>query len=205
MSKFFLTIFAAAFVVSACSGQTDSSAQNTTAAPANQAASEIAVTAPYVVPPFPGRDVAAGFFDLTNTGGADRLISASSPNSTTIEIHNHIEDNGVMRMRRIDGVTIGAGDTVKFEQGGYHLMLFGVTLDEGQKDIDVTLNYERAAPVTLTLPLRQHGQGAYGSGSKGSDSHGSGSHGSDSKGSATHGSDSQEPDSKGSDTKKSGH
>ena len=67
MSKFFLTIFAAAFVVSACSGQTDSSAQNTTAAPANQAASEIAVTAPYVVPPFPGRDVAAGFFDLTNT------------------------------------------------------------------------------------------------------------------------------------------
>ena len=84
-------------------------------------------------------------------------------------------------------------------------MLFGVTLEDGQKDIDVTLNYERAAPVTLKLPLRQHGKGAYGSGSKGSDSHGSGSHDSDSKGSATHGSDSQEPDSKGSDSKKSGH
>jgi len=159
----------------------------------------LSITAPYVVPPFPGRDVAAGFFDITNHGQADRLISASSLNSRAVEIHNHIEDNGVMRMRRIQEVALGAGQTVKFEQGGYHLMLFGVDLEDGQTEIDVTLNYEKSDPVTMRFPLRGHKQKSYGSANhgsgtgadnaKGSGSHGSGSHGASSHGSGSEGAD----------------
>ena len=124
------------------------------------AAPAISVTKAYVLPPFPGRDVAAGFFTLQNTGGADRLISATSPDSSSVEIHNHIDDNGVMRMRRIDGVTIETDGVVRFEPGSYHLMLFGVDFKDGQSNIDVALTYEKLGVVNLTLPIRQHDEDA---------------------------------------------
>lgn len=124
------------------------------------AAPAISVTKAYVLPPFPGRDVAAGFFTLQNTGGADRLISATSPDSSSVEIHNHIDDNGVMRMRRIDGVTIETDGVVRFEPGSYHLMLFGVDFKDGQSNIDVALTYEKSGVVNLTLPIRQHDEDA---------------------------------------------
>ncbi len=124
------------------------------------AAPAISVTKAYVLPPFPGRDVAAGFFTLQNTGGADRLMSASSPDSSSVEIHNHIDDNGVMRMRRIDGVTIETDGVVRFEPGSYHLMLFGVNFKDGQSNIDVALTYEKSGVVNLTLPIRQHDEDA---------------------------------------------
>jgi len=194
MKHYIATIAALAFIpLVACSAQIETQ-------DSQQLAGEISVSDPYVVPPFPGRDVAAGFFGLSNTGGNDRLVSASSPDSRAIEIHTHIEDDGVMRMRRIEGVAIGAGETVNFEQGGYHLMLFGVTLKEGQEVIDVTLNYETAAPVTLTVPIRQHAQPSYGSASQGSGTDVSNAKGSGTHGSGTHGSATEGSDAKGSAT-----
>jgi len=119
--------------------------------------SNISITDPYILPPFPGRDVAAGVFTLKNIGGSDRLVSATSPDSTAVEIHNHIEDNGVMRMRRIETVEIAQDSEVSFEPGSYHLMLFGVSFEAEQSAVDVTLNYEKAGAVTLSIPIRQHG------------------------------------------------
>jgi len=197
MKPYILMVSLPLLSLAACSGaQTDVPATQAEAAQTEivkMASGNISVIEPYVVPPFPGRDIAAGFFDLENTGGADRLISASSPDSSAVEIHNHIEDNGVMRMRRIDGVAIGGGETVRFEQGGYHLMLFDVTLRDGQEVIDVTLNYENSESITLAVPIRQHAQPSYGSSSHGSGSadenaKGSGSQGSGSKGSGSQGS-----------------
>ncbi len=122
----------------------------------NAAISEgILVTDPYVLPPFPGRDVAAGFFEIKNTGPADRLLSVSSPVSDTVEIHNHIEDDGIMRMRRIDSVALETNDVVTFKPGSYHLMMFGVEFEESQKTVDITLNYEKAGSVTLTVPIQR--------------------------------------------------
>lgn len=190
MKHYIALIAALVFVpLLGCGQPTDTASKQTVSAQdqsASQVAGKVSVSEPYVVPPFPGRDVAAGFFKLTNTGGNDRLVSASSPDSRAVEIHTHIEDDGVMRMRRIEGVAIGAGKTVSFEQGGYHLMLFGVNLKEGQNEIDVTLNYDSTAPVTLTVPIRQHVQPSYGSGSQGSGTQGSGTKGSGTKGSDNH-------------------
>lgn len=103
-----------------------------------------------VIPPFPGRDIAAGYFSITNhTGMDDAIIAAALPLSDTVEIHTHLNEDGVMKMRRINSVPIKAGETVHFQPGGFHLMIFdveGVTLGD---EIPLTLTYQNADPVTV--------------------------------------------------------
>jgi len=86
-------------ILSACSGHNNDHSQH-------EAATEgIVISAARILPPFPGRDIAAGYFEITNHGQKlDQLISASSPVSGIIEIHNHIEEEGVMKMRQVKGV-----------------------------------------------------------------------------------------------------
>ena len=136
----------------------------------------IVISAARVLPPFPGRDISAGYFEITNHGHHDdRLIGASSPVSETVEIHTHNEVDGVMKMRRVEGVELPAGKSVFFKPGGYHLMFFGTALKEGQTDISVTLTYETAPPVTIIVPLEGHDvdKNGHGSGYKGGQDHGS--------------------------------
>ena len=121
---------------------------------ANKMSEGIVISAARVLPPFPGRDTAAGYFEITNHGNTpDRLVSVTSPISPAIEIHNHIEDNGVMKMRQIDGVDLAPGETVIFKPGSYHLMMFKTALPEDQKNVALTLNYENAEPVTLIVDI----------------------------------------------------
>ena len=159
------SLFAAA--LTACSDARDIAApvaepmtQNQMAeaeAEAEAAAAGISISDPYILPPLPGRDVAAGFFKLKNTGVPDRLISASSPASKAVEIHNHIKDNGVMRMRRIDGLDLPKNSQINFEPGSHHLMFFGTDFHSRQSEIVVTLQYEKSGTVSVTMPIRQRG------------------------------------------------
>ncbi|MDK2777845.1 MAG: copper chaperone PCu(A)C [Pseudomonadota bacterium] len=91
------------------------------------ALADIEVSDPYVREPVPGRDMSAAFMQISNSGDSDRvLVSASAGWTSRIEIHTHIHDNGVMRMRQIESLTIPAGETVTLKPGGLHLMLFGL-------------------------------------------------------------------------------
>lgn len=119
-------------------------------------APDIAVSDALIRTPPQGRDMTAGYMTLTNTGGADRLIGASSDAAAKIELHHNTMENSVMRMRRVDGVDIPAGGEARFEQGGYHLMIFGAKgLAEGQS-VTVTLDFEttpdRRAVFTVSQP-----------------------------------------------------
>ena len=141
----------AASAVDSMTASTESETMAQEMAP--NAEGSIEISSIYVQPPFPGRDVAAGFFSVTNTGQADRLVSVSSSISENVEIHNHMEEDGVMKMRKIDGVDLPSGETVDFKPGSYHLMMFGATIPDGAEEVSVTLNYETAAPVTLMVPV----------------------------------------------------
>jgi len=144
----------AAVMLSACSGEMDHSQHEQVQ---HQAKEGIVISQARVLPPFPGKDTAAGYFEMTNYGEADRLISASSPISEVVEIHNHIEEDGVMKMRRVDGIVIGKGETVILKPGSYHLMMFKANLPETQDDVSLTLNYENAPSVTLIVPVEGRG------------------------------------------------
>ena len=117
----------------------------------------------YINPPFPGRDVAAGFFNLTNNGVDDKLIAASSTLSENVEIHTHLMEDGVMKMRQTEAVDLPSGKTVEFKSGGYHLMIFNVSLPKDQNEADITLIFEKSEPLTLTLPIGQPEEKSHGS------------------------------------------
>ena len=93
---------------------------------------------------------------IENRGdGADRLIGAESDAALAVEIHRTvIEDDGRAFMRMLDDVVIGPGETVRFRPGGLHLMV--VVPDERVRvggTFDVTLRFERSAPVTLEVEV----------------------------------------------------
>lgn len=118
----------------------------------------IVVSSARVLPPFPGKDTAAAYFELKNEGGDNRLVSVSSPISDAVEIHNHIEENGVMKMRRVEGVDLEAGETVAFKPGSYHIMMFKADLPDTQEDASLTLTYSDGTSSTLIAPVEGRGE-----------------------------------------------
>lgn len=75
--------------------------------------------------PMPGRTVTAGYFTLQNTTNETvELVAASSTAFSQIELHQHIEQEGMMRMVEVESIELAAGATVIFQPGGLHLMLF---------------------------------------------------------------------------------
>lgn len=106
-----------------------------------------------VRPPLPGRDIATAYFQINNHGAADRLLSVDSPISDRVEIHTHLNEDGVMKMRRLEGLDLAAGQEVVFQPGGLHIMLFNVQLQDDQDDVSLTLNFENAEPITVIAEM----------------------------------------------------
>ena len=75
--------------------------------------------------------------------------------------------NGVMTMRPLDkGLTIDPGKTVKLSPGGYHLMLFDLKSPLKQGDtLPITLEFEKAGKVAVSLEVQGVGAQAPGGGS----------------------------------------
>ena len=107
-----------------------------------------------------GAKVGGGYLTIQNKGAtADRLIGGSSPVAGHVEVHEMAMNNGVMTMRLLkDGLPIPAGQSVKLEPGGYHIMLMELKapLKKGEK-IPVTLKFEKAGDVNVTLDVRDIG------------------------------------------------
>lgn len=68
----------------------------------------------------PGRPAAA-YFTLHGGAKPATLISVASDVAITTEMHE-----GGMAMRKVDTVTIPAGETVAFQPGGRHVMLYDI-------------------------------------------------------------------------------
>lgn len=101
----------------------------------------------------------AGFMTLKNNGAAgDRLISAASPAARVVELHTHIREGDVMRMRPVADIPIPPGQTVHLRPGGLHIMLIGLTepLRQGTT-MPLTLRFEQAGEVQVTLGVESAG------------------------------------------------
>jgi copper(I)-binding protein len=100
-----------------------------------------------------GQSVGGGFVTLRNPGDTpDKLVSASSDVAEKVELHTHLNENGVMKMRAVPGIEVPAKGAVTLAPGGLHLMLMGLKapLVEGQH-VPLTLVFEKAGPVSTQL------------------------------------------------------
>jgi len=106
----------------------------------------------------PGMPSSAAYLKITNNGDQpDRLIAAESAIAKKVEIHTMEMDEGVMRMRPVDGgLIIGAGESVVLAPGGLHIMLMGLTTElVAGSHYDVTLIFEKAGAITLKATAKR--------------------------------------------------
>ena len=100
----------------------------------------------------------AAYMTIGNGGDAnDVLVSAATPVAGTVELHTHIRDGDVMKMRRVEGgIPIAANGTVELKPGGYHIMLLDLKgrLTEGEK-IPMTLTFEKAGAVAIEVKIQK--------------------------------------------------
>lgn len=110
-----------------------------------------------------GAKVGGGFLTIENKGTVpDKLVGASADGAGKIEVHEMVMNEGVMKMRPVEGgLTIDPGKTVKLAPGGLHLMMTDLKspLKQGDK-MPVTLQFEKAGKVAVTLDVQ--GVGAQG-------------------------------------------
>lgn len=77
-----------------------------------------------VTQPMPGASMSAAYFLLSNHSGEELVIDRiDSPQFADVQIHESTLEDGIARMRRLAELRIPAGDSVRLERGGKHLML----------------------------------------------------------------------------------
>ena len=133
-------------------------------------AADVTVGAMHIVQPWAratpkGASAAAGFMTLTNSGTEpDRVTCVASEAAGRCEIHTMSLDNGVMKMRPVDGgLEIAPGATVTLKPSGLHVMLIDLKHPlEKDKMVGVTLKFEKAGTVEVALPIMAIGAPALG-------------------------------------------
>ena len=110
---------------------------------------QVAIDKPWARATAPGATVAAGYMALRNPGAApDRLVGASSPAAARVEMHVHLRDGEVMRMREVAGFDVPARGAFELKPGGAHLMFIDIRrpFKEGET-VPVTFRFEKAGEV----------------------------------------------------------
>ena len=121
-------------------------------------AADLEVATPFMrAAPVAGGNGAA-FFVLNNHGEADRLIAVEADISKSVEIHTHVKDGEVFRMRKVDAIAIPMHGSVELKPGGDHVMFIGLNapIKEGTM-VPVTLVFEKAGKVKIEVPVQAAG------------------------------------------------
>ena len=102
--------------------------------------------------------VGGAFMTLKAVGEADRVVSVSSPIAEKIELHETINDGGVMKMREVAQLVLAPGQPIVLKPGSYHIMLIGLKkpLNRGES-FALTVTFEKAPPVTATVTVEAAG------------------------------------------------
>jgi hypothetical protein len=133
-------------------------------------AGDLVISQPWTRATPGGAKTGGGFLTIENKGTApDKLIGASADGAGKIEVHEMVMNEGVMKMRPVEGgLAIDPGKTVKLAPGGLHLMMTDLKspLKKGDK-MPVTLEFEKAGKVAVTLDVQ--GVGAPGPAAGGGD------------------------------------
>ncbi|MCW3480756.1 copper chaperone PCu(A)C [Neisseriaceae bacterium JH1-16] len=119
-------------------------------------AGSLTVSHPWSRSTAPTVAVGGAYLSVVNHGKeADTLLGASSPRAGMVELHQNLNQNGVMKMRELkDGLAIAPGQTVTLQPGGAHLMLMNLAkpLKNGEH-FPLTLTFKRAGKVTVEVTV----------------------------------------------------
>ncbi|MEQ1715400.1 MAG: copper chaperone PCu(A)C [Hyphomicrobium sp.] len=117
----------------------------------------VTVAHPWVRASPGGSTLTAAFLEI-KAENADKLIGGSSPAAGRVEVHTHIMEGDVMKMRRVDTLDIKAGESRVLKPMGDHIMMLDLKapLKEGDL-VKLTLTFEKAGPIEVDATVEPVG------------------------------------------------
>jgi copper(I)-binding protein len=119
---------------------------------------QVTVSDPWIRATVPAQKTAGAFMQL-RSAKATRLVAVQTPVAGRAEVHQMAMDGQTMRMQKVDGIDLPAGQTVELSSGGYHVMLFDLKqqLKEGEQ-VPLTLTFagadKKRENVTVQVPVK---------------------------------------------------
>ena len=107
---------------------------------------------------------AAGYFSVTNHGGAADSLVAIRTEFPRSEVHSTETDaSGISRMQAVPTLEIPAGGSVELKPGGLHVMFMGLDHPLAAGDnVPTTLVFEKAGEVTIDFHVEARSDAAGG-------------------------------------------
>lgn len=124
---------------------------------AGSAADAVTVTDPYVRLIPPGQPATGAFFVLKNSDDKDhKVVKAESNAAKTTELHTHLNEGGMMKMRPVKEIDIKAKGETELKPGSFHVMLINPTkvLKEGDS-VPLKLIFEDNSSKEITATVRK--------------------------------------------------
>lgn len=121
----------------------------------------ISVDSPYVREVPPGQMTSASFLILKNDSAKNiALIKASSDVAKNVELHEHVHEGGMMKMRQVKQIDVAANSATSLKPGGYHIMLIGLTrkIKAGDR-VNINLEFDNGDKKTIKAEVKKIMQG----------------------------------------------
>ena len=119
---------------------------------------QVTVSDPWIRATVPAQKTAGAFMQLRSPK-ATRLVDVQTPVAGRAEVHQMGMEGQTMRMQKVDGIDLPAGQTVNLASGGYHIMLFDLKqqLKDGEQ-VPLTLTFvgadKKRENVTVQVPVK---------------------------------------------------
>lgn len=117
---------------------------------------KIQIENPYARASVPGMHMSGAFMTFSNSDDTEHfVVRANSDAARHVELHTHIYENGMMRMRRVVHFHLKPGQKKVLKPGGLHIMLMGLNqpLVEGSS-IEILLTFNDDSTKTVTVPVK---------------------------------------------------
>jgi copper(I)-binding protein len=107
-------------------------------------------TGAYVQQPTSTGQATVGYLDIRNNGTADSLQSVSTSVGGTVRLRGPVaKGESSIVMHTVTSIPIPADATTQLIPNGYHLLISGAGAMHDGKDIQLTLKFAHASPVTI--------------------------------------------------------
>lgn len=106
-----------------------------------------------------GAKVGGAYLEIKAAKGvADRLVAARSAVAGAVELHSHVHEGGVMKMRKVDAIAVPKGKSVVLAPSGFHVMLMDLKAPLKEGDLlKLTLVFEKAGEIEVDASVEPVG------------------------------------------------
>ena len=104
----------------------------------------------------PGMKMSGAFMTFVNHSAQEHfVVSASSDVAKNVELHMHVNENGMMRMRRVAHFHLKPGQKKVLKPGGLHIMLMGLQqpLTEGTT-FRINIQFADGSETSVEVPVK---------------------------------------------------